>query len=90
MGKGREAQPWRPAPPNAASVGLRVCGAAKRWLLLKVWQIPTTAPKPPREARPIPGRSWVIFLRGVWLFGCLAVYLQGQPDAQKAAGLCRA
>jgi len=24
------------------------------------------------------------------VFGCLAVYLQGQPDAQKAAGLCRA
>ena len=44
-------------------------------------------PPNPRRRRPIPGRSWVIFLRGVWLFGCSK---QGQPDAQKAAGLCRA
>jgi len=44
-------------------------------------------PPNPRRRRPIPRRSWVIFLRGVWLFGCSK---QGQPDAQKAAGLCRA
>ena len=49
----------------------RACGDPPALALLKVWQIPAPAPKPPREARPIPRRSWVVFLRGVWLFGCL-------------------
>jgi len=61
-------------PTSAVLVGL--C-RRQALALLKAWQIPTTAPKPPREARPIPGRSWVIFLRGVWVFGCLGVWVFG-------------
>jgi len=46
----------------------RAFASVERWTWLKVWQIPTPAPKPPREARPRSRRSWVFFLRGVWLF----------------------
>jgi len=49
------------APKSPPARFWRVCGAAKRWLLLKVWQIPTPAPKPPPKAAKKQARRGLVF-----------------------------
>ena len=88
MGRVTTVQPGRVTtakdPTSAASGG--PVAIPQRWPCSRFGRYRHLPPNP-RRRRPIPRRSWVIFFRGVWLFGCSK---QGQPDAQKAAGLCRA